>query len=101
MRRAADAENPKIYLLPNLMTAGNLLCGFVAVLKIVEGALLQSADPTQAAQRFELRDPVHPGGVHLRCARWAAGAAGRARERVSGGSSIRWRISSPSASRRR
>ena len=50
----SDAENPKIYLLPNLMTAGNLLFGFVAVLKIVEGALLQSADPAQAAQRFEL-----------------------------------------------
>jgi CDP-diacylglycerol--serine O-phosphatidyltransferase len=49
-----DLSNPKIYLLPNLMTAGNLLFGFVAVLKIVEGALLQNADPTQAAQRFEL-----------------------------------------------
>jgi CDP-diacylglycerol---serine O-phosphatidyltransferase len=47
-------ENPRIYLLPNLMTAGNLLCGFVAVLKIVEGALLQGTDPLQAAQRFEL-----------------------------------------------
>ncbi len=28
---------PKIYLLPNLMTAGNLLCGFLAVLSIIEG----------------------------------------------------------------
>jgi len=28
---------PKIYLLPNLMTAGNLLCGFLAVLSIFEG----------------------------------------------------------------
>ncbi len=46
-------QNPKIYLLPNLMTAGNLLCGFVAVLKIVEGALLQNVDPKQAAERFE------------------------------------------------
>ena len=51
---AREAENPKIYLLPNLMTAGNLLFGFVAVLKIVEGALLQSVDPKQAAERFEL-----------------------------------------------
>jgi hypothetical protein len=24
----SDAPNPKIYLLPNLMTAGNLFCGF-------------------------------------------------------------------------
>jgi len=53
-RRLKEAENPKIYLLPNLMTAGNLLCGFVAVLKIVEGELLQSVDPKQAAERFEL-----------------------------------------------
>jgi CDP-diacylglycerol--serine O-phosphatidyltransferase len=49
-----EDEAPHIYLLPNLMTAGNLLCGFVAVLKIVEGALLQTADPLQAAARFEL-----------------------------------------------
>ncbi len=33
---------PKIYLLPNLMTAGNLCCGFLATLKILEGALLES-----------------------------------------------------------
>lgn len=33
--------SPKIYLLPNLMTAGNLFCGFAATLRIVEGALLQ------------------------------------------------------------
>jgi CDP-diacylglycerol--serine O-phosphatidyltransferase len=46
-----EPQNPKIYLLPNLMTAGNLLCGFVAVLKIVEGALQQ--DPKLAAERFE------------------------------------------------
>lgn len=31
----SDRE-PKIYLLPNLMTAGNLLCGFIAILYIVE-----------------------------------------------------------------
>ncbi len=32
---------PKIYLLPNLMTAGNLFCGFAATLRILEGALLR------------------------------------------------------------
>src|SRR5436309_1054640 len=35
-----EAEQPpprlKIYFLPNLMTAGNLFCGFVALTKIVE-----------------------------------------------------------------
>jgi CDP-diacylglycerol---serine O-phosphatidyltransferase len=34
-----DDSGPKIYLLPNLMTAGNLFCGFAAALKIVEGAM--------------------------------------------------------------
>ena len=31
-----DDNRLKIYLLPNMMTAGNLLCGFVALTKIVE-----------------------------------------------------------------
>ena len=46
----SDEGNPKIYLLPNLMTAGNLFCGFAAVLKILEGALIQAgATPEKAA----------------------------------------------------
>src|SRR6201993_376480 len=46
-------EQPsKIYLLPNLMTAGNLFCGFTATLKILEGALLQSTNADLAAARF-------------------------------------------------
>ena len=32
-----EEEEPKIYLLPNLMTAGNLLCGFLAILTIFKG----------------------------------------------------------------
>ncbi len=32
-------ETPKIYLLPNLMTAGNLFCGFAAILRIIEATL--------------------------------------------------------------
>jgi len=39
----SEADGPKIYLLPNLMTAGNLFCGFAATLKILEGALIQVA----------------------------------------------------------
>src|SRR4029450_3281603 len=42
----------KIYLLPNLMTAGNLFCGFTATLKILEGALLQNSNADLAADRF-------------------------------------------------
>jgi CDP-diacylglycerol--serine O-phosphatidyltransferase len=38
----SDKPGPKIYLLPNLMTAGNLFCGFAATLNILEGALIQS-----------------------------------------------------------
>ena len=41
-----NRHEPKIYLLPNLMTAGNLFCGFAAVLKIIEAALLNNnGDP--------------------------------------------------------
>ena len=38
-RKEADDGSPKIYLLPNLMTAGNLFCGFLATLKILHGTL--------------------------------------------------------------
>ena len=45
------SENPaKIYLLPNLMTAGNLFCGFAAVLCIYDGA--QDKDFAVAAVKF-------------------------------------------------
>jgi CDP-diacylglycerol--serine O-phosphatidyltransferase len=49
-----DSQNPKIYLLPNLMTAGNLFCGFAATLKIVQGALIQWSNPDAAADLFHL-----------------------------------------------
>src|ERR1700720_2616520 len=46
-------EQPsKIYLLPNLMTAGNFFCGFTATLRILEGALLQSATADAASEHF-------------------------------------------------
>ncbi len=43
-------HNPRIYLLPNLMTAGNLFCGFAAVLRIYDGA--QDNDFAIAAAKF-------------------------------------------------
>jgi CDP-diacylglycerol--serine O-phosphatidyltransferase len=46
----SNSTGPKIYLLPNLMTAGNLFCGFTACLKILEGAL--AANPDDAADKF-------------------------------------------------
>ena len=39
---SVSKHEPKIYLLPNMMTAGNLFCGFAAVLKIIEAALLNN-----------------------------------------------------------
>jgi CDP-diacylglycerol--serine O-phosphatidyltransferase len=39
----SEPNEPKIYLLPNLMTAGNLFCGFAAVLRIIDGSLLVAA----------------------------------------------------------
>jgi CDP-diacylglycerol---serine O-phosphatidyltransferase len=50
----SDNTGPKIYLLPNLMTAGNLCCGFLATLKILEGALLEGTDPGAAVYSFQL-----------------------------------------------
>src|SRR5205809_6708469 len=48
----SEQNHPKIYLLPNLMTAGNLFCGFTATLKILEGALLQASNPDAAGDLF-------------------------------------------------
>ncbi len=38
-------DQSRIYLLPNLFTAGNLICGFLAILKILEGSLQRAQDP--------------------------------------------------------
>ena len=49
-----SSENePKIYLLPNLMTAGNLFCGFAAVLRIIEAALLSEQGAPAVALYYE------------------------------------------------
>src|SRR4029078_1173917 len=49
-----NEQPPKIYLLRNLMTAGNLFCGFAAALKILQGALLQGSNPDVASDLFHL-----------------------------------------------
>ncbi len=51
-RRAPDPYDPKIYLLPNLMTAGNLFCGFAATLKIIAGTLIQVPVALGAAGQY-------------------------------------------------
>jgi CDP-diacylglycerol--serine O-phosphatidyltransferase len=39
-----NEHNPKIYLLPNLMTAGNLFCGFAATLEDSAGSAHSMVD---------------------------------------------------------
>jgi CDP-diacylglycerol--serine O-phosphatidyltransferase len=55
---AAEEEKPaptlKIYFLPNLMTAGNLFCGFVALTKIVEARLPAGYNEIKIALGFIL-----------------------------------------------
>jgi CDP-diacylglycerol--serine O-phosphatidyltransferase len=45
----AESEKLKIYFLPNMLTAGNLFCGFVALTKIVE------ADPAAADYFWKIK----------------------------------------------
>lgn len=56
---AAPEKQLKIFFLPNLMTAGNLFCGFVALTKIVE------ADP--AAANFAATIKIALGFILLAC----------------------------------
>ncbi len=43
---------PKIYLLPNLMTAGNLVCGFVAIVSIIKAIDLGGIGDLEKAQPY-------------------------------------------------
>ncbi|MCS7063553.1 MAG: CDP-diacylglycerol--serine O-phosphatidyltransferase [Methylacidiphilales bacterium] len=49
-----EPADTRIYLLPNLMTAGNLLCGFGAVLKIFEGASLRRMGEESWVESIEM-----------------------------------------------
>ena len=66
----AEDGSPKIYLLPNLMTAVNLFCGFLATLKIVQGALAVST-----AQMLAKPMPLDSGNMHFKTAIWCILAA--------------------------
>lgn len=50
MSNGHDNHSVRIYLLPNLMTAGNLFCGFAAVLSILDGVILMNAGSDPAAK---------------------------------------------------
>lgn len=43
MSHDTESNAAKIYLLPNLMTAGNLFCGFAAILQILEAVTLRTS----------------------------------------------------------
>src|SRR5512133_1780866 len=51
---ASSEPKLKIYFLPNLLTAGNLFCGFVALTKIVEADLSQGYQDIRFALGFIL-----------------------------------------------
>jgi len=44
---------PRVYLLPNLMTAGNLFCGFMATIQIIAGSLEQQAGSSVWIRHYE------------------------------------------------
>jgi CDP-diacylglycerol---serine O-phosphatidyltransferase len=58
-----DDGSPKIYLLPNLMTAGNLFCGFLATLSILKGTLA-------VATAEDLATAMNAGDAHFKLAIW-------------------------------
>ncbi len=63
-RRQPDPYDPKIYLLPNLMTAGNLFCGFAATLKIITGTLIALPAQANNAAEGRLGEAVwNPGAI--------------------------------------
>jgi phosphatidylserine synthase len=65
----ADNERPqpalRIYFLPNLMTAGNLFCGFVALTKIVEAKIGADGLDYAPSWKSNWRWLFHPAGVHF------------------------------------
>ena len=55
MPRERDPDEPKIYFLPNLMTACNLACGFFAVLMIFKGLSVVEQSPVASSkEHFEI-----------------------------------------------
>lgn len=62
MSRPRDPDEPRIYLLPNLMTAGNLACGFFAVLTIFNGILVAT---TQEGYVFAAAQPYYEKAILL------------------------------------
>lgn len=63
MLKPREPGEPKIYLLPNLMTAGNLACGFFAVLSVFQGIL--SATGEGGRYDFSVAQPYYERAILL------------------------------------
>src|SRR5688572_12226684 len=69
MPRERDPDEPKIYFLPNLMTACNLACGFFAVLMIFKGQIevqrMSGEFPLSPKGYFEISRPYYEYAILL------------------------------------
>jgi CDP-diacylglycerol--serine O-phosphatidyltransferase len=65
MSKYRDPDEPKIYFLPNLMTAGNLACGFFAVLMIFFGMIEVNRVVEIKKAAGDLKDYYMPGSEYF------------------------------------
>jgi CDP-diacylglycerol--serine O-phosphatidyltransferase len=65
MRRTRDPDEPKIYFLPNLMTACNLACGFFAVLMIFRGLVEVGSAKIPPKEYYEHVKPYYEYAILL------------------------------------
>ncbi len=63
MAHENETDEPRIYLLPNLMTAGNLVCGFFAVLTIFNGIV--EATGKDGSYAFSIAQPYYERAILL------------------------------------
>ena len=69
MTRQNEPEEPRIYFLPNLMTACNLACGFFAVLMIFKGLIevqkVTGVSPVSAKEYYEISHRYYEYAIML------------------------------------
>ena len=69
MTRQNEPDEPRIYFLPNLMTACNLACGFFAVLMIFKGLIevqkVTGVSPLSAKEYYEISHRYYEYAIML------------------------------------
>jgi len=65
MPKERDPDEPKIYILPNLMTACNLACGFFAVLMIFRGLVEVGSTQLPSKDYYEQVKPYYEYAILL------------------------------------